>query len=167
MPPQEARRTLLNTEDLIFKEEKVWVPLEVTLVQDDFLMAWEKGADEWREFEPGARGKIYPTRSAWELYQPAGLPGESRVNVPEKAVVINTFQNELETFINREIFPKVERLKNQIVQSNNSPKYTNRLGVLYAKYGMLEKAVIEFEKAGVPGRLCSRPDKSWKYEFFK
>jgi tetratricopeptide (TPR) repeat protein len=60
--------------------------------------------------------------------------------------IVSAFQSELQNFINREMYPQVSRLDSQIRQNNNAPKYVNRLGVLYARYGLNDKAAVYFEK---------------------
>jgi hypothetical protein len=49
MSAAEAKKSFLKPDDLIFKYDAAWVPLEVTAIKDGFLKAWETGAKEWRE----------------------------------------------------------------------------------------------------------------------
>ncbi len=144
--PAEAKRTFLKPDDLIFIEEKVWLPVEITMVQDNFLSAWAMGAKEWRENIGKGQAKIYPMHDSWEEYKPVGLPGSTSVSMPSKDNIVSAFQKELTSFIDKEIYPRVEKLEGQISQSNNAPKYMNRLGVLYARYGLNDKAASQFEK---------------------
>jgi tetratricopeptide (TPR) repeat protein len=53
---------------------------------------------------------------------------------------------ELSRYIDREIYPQVVKLQREIDQSGGSPKLVNRLGVLYARYGLIDKAEQEFNK---------------------
>lgn len=146
MTPPEAKRAFLKPDDLIFIEEKVWLPVEITMVQDNFLAAWAMGAKEWRENIGKGQAKIYPMHDSWEEYRPVGLSGSTSVSMPSKENIVSAFQAELTGFIDKEIYPQVERLEGQIRQSNNAPKYMNRLGVLYARYGLNDKAAGQFEK---------------------
>ncbi len=49
MTPDEARKKFLYPDDLIFREGKVWLPVEITDRNRGFIKAWETGAKEWRE----------------------------------------------------------------------------------------------------------------------
>ena len=118
----------------------------MTLVQEDFLEAWTQGAKEWREYAGENKAELYPMHDSWKLYQPVGLPGSTAIASPDKTEITAAFTSELQKFIDRELFPKVERFELQISQSNGAPKYINRLGVLYAKYGLEVKAETEFNK---------------------
>jgi tetratricopeptide (TPR) repeat protein len=49
-------------------------------------------------------------------------------------------------FVDREILPQVMELERRISETNENPRYVNRLGVLYAKYGKLDDAKVQFQK---------------------
>ena len=146
MNPNEAKRAFLKPEDLIITDDRVWVPVEVTLVQDDFLTAWAEGAKQWREYADSGKARIFPMHESWDIYQPVGLIGDAAVVMPKKPAVAEAFTAELNRFIEREIYPRVERFKEQISRSNGSSKYINRLGVLYAQFGLNDKAEAEFSR---------------------
>ncbi len=145
--PEEARRNFLKPDELIFANGKVWIPVEVTMIDDDFLKAWGEGAKEWRENKARKQTNFYPTHECWKEYAPVGLPGvEASVKLPARLVVVNAFQQEMIKFIDREIYPRVSKLQRLIRKSNNNPKYVNKLGVLYARYGLMEKAILQFNR---------------------
>ena len=146
MSPAQAKSGFQKPEDLIIIGDNVWLPVEITLVQQDFLTAWAEGAKQWREYESSGKALLYPMHDSWKEYQPAGLPGSSQVTMPSRDSVLKLFGSELHTFIDRELFPKVEKLEQQIARSNNGSKYINRLGVLYAKYGQSNQAEAEFHR---------------------
>lgn len=146
MEPDTARRSFIRPDELIYIDGKTWLPVEITMVKENFLKAWETGAKEWRENAAKNQAEIYPMHDSWNEYKPVGLPGSSSVAMPGRLEVVNAFQSEVIRFIDREIYPKVSRLQAQIRENNNEPKYVNLLGVLYGRYGLFEKAVAQFEK---------------------
>ena len=80
--PDEARKAFSHADDLIFRNEKSWIPVEVT-ESAGFLQAWQDGAREWRENLSRNQAAFYPLHDAWQLYEPVGLPGaEVAVNLP-------------------------------------------------------------------------------------
>ncbi len=147
MEPQEAKRTFMDPQQLIFREEKVWVPVEITEREGGFMKAWQIGAREWREYFPGGQARFYPTHDAWTLFEPVGLPGEEKlVAIPAEDRLLSAYQQEVRRFVNQEIYPWVSKLEAKIKSSGGSPELRNKLGVLYAKYGLFEKAEEEFNK---------------------
>jgi tetratricopeptide (TPR) repeat protein len=53
---------------------------------------------------------------------------------------------ELAAFIDQEIVPRVAALQDKIKKSQDKRKPTNELGLLYARYGLYDRAQREFEK---------------------
>ncbi len=144
----EAVRTFYNRDNLIFRDEKVWIPFEITALKESFLEGWETGAREWRGNEPEGNAGFFPIRDAWQYYEPVGLPGAGgTIDLPDSDMVINKFTEELSSFISKELDPQIERISMEIERSQGSPRSYNKRGVLYARYGLNEEAVEEFEMA--------------------
>jgi len=149
MSEEDAKSTFANATDLVYIDKKAWLPLEITLVNDSFLKAWQVGAREWYDNEKIKQAVFIKIQDAWDKFDPVGIPGEdTRIVLPPPDQIMSSYNAALAKFITREIQPKAERIKSDIIASGNSPKQINRLGVLYARYGLLDQARSEFEKAG-------------------
>ena len=147
MSEEEARSWHSRPDELILMSGKAWVPIEVTARDGGFQQAWLTGAKEWRENLARGQTGFFPVREAWEVYSPVQLPGSSAaVTLPSAESVVNSFEHELNWFLNREIAPKVTQLETQIRNSGGATRYVNKLGVLYARYGIYDKAEEEFKK---------------------
>ena len=145
MEPEEARKTLLNPEDLIYKAGKAWVPVEITLTKADFLDAWVLGTKEWREESEKGQAAFYPLSEAWAAYEPVGLPGSAApAKLPTDAALLDRFQKDIGRFVDREIAGRVTELQNEIKSAKGGSKSLNKLGVLYARYGQAGKAEQQF-----------------------
>ena len=152
--PETAAKTYLNQQDLIFLKDRVWIPVEVTERQG-FLTAWQKGAKLWREAAAENRAEFFPIHEAWASYEPVGLPGApGEINLPGRENIENAYFGELMRFIDRQIYPRVQQLEAQLAASRNDIKVRNRLGVLYARYGVYDKAKAEFEKVLTTGEYA-------------
>jgi tetratricopeptide (TPR) repeat protein len=144
--PDEARKTFSHADDLIFRNDKSWIPVEVT-ESAGLLQAWADGAREWRENLSRNQADFYPLHDAWQLYEPVGLPGaEVAVNLPPAEKVVSAYQEEEVKFVDQEIFSRVAALESQITKAPDRRKPTNELGVLYARYGQYDRAQKEFDK---------------------
>ncbi len=160
MKPDEARKRFLRADELIFREEKTWIPVEITEIGGGFLKAWQAGAKEWRENVARGQADFHPIHEAWGRYEPVGLPGESvQLTLPDRNSIVSAYLQELIKFIDREIFPQVAELQAAIKKSKGNPKEINKLGILYARYGLLDRAkrefknIIEKNKNFVPGLI--------------
>lgn len=148
MDPEEARRTFSNSDDLIFKNGDTWIPVEITMIQEGFLKAWRKGAAEWVSAEE--ERDFFPIDEAWKIYKPVGSPGGDIVDVqpPDPVELADSYEKEMNSLVKRELEERVASLRNQISRTGSNQRYINKLGVLYARYGLYDEAVEEFERIG-------------------
>jgi tetratricopeptide (TPR) repeat protein len=148
MNPAEASRGLTNTADLIIRDGRVWMPVEVTIRRDGFIRAWQEGGRQWREAVSKGAAGFHPIHDAWGEYEPVGLPGTgAELTLPSSDSILAAFLAEAVKFVDREILPKITLLEEEVRRAGGSPASRNRLGVLYARYGRLEQAEKEFSGA--------------------
>ncbi len=146
LPPEEARKTFSNHDDFIFRDGQTWLPFEITKTDGTFLEAWREGAREWREFSAKDQAQFYPNSESWLEYEPVQMPGDVQaISLPDKDELVEIVQNELNRYVERELYSRVADLEERIERTGN-PKYMNRLAVLYARYGLYDKAIEEFER---------------------
>lgn len=146
----EARASFSTPGDLIFREGRAWVPVEVTMLRDGFLAAWKAGAKEWSE--AGPKASFYPVREAWAVYEPAAfVGGEQPAAFPAANAVASAFGKELDRFVASEIKDREIAYRAEVARAPKDPKPRNKLGVLYARYGILDKAETEFAAAAAAG----------------
>jgi tetratricopeptide (TPR) repeat protein len=124
-----------------------WVPVEVTERRGGFMKAWAEGAREWREAEAQGSAGFVSVRAAWMEYEPVQLPGSTEVTLPGNDAIVSAFLQEVAKFVDREIAPRVSQLQQDIKRTGGAPVAYNKLGVLYAQYGMLDEAEAAFRAA--------------------
>jgi hypothetical protein len=146
-PPETARKLFLEGDELIFLGDRSWVPVEITMIREGFLEAWRTGAGEWRENAAAGAAALIPVRDAWKLFEPVGiLGGEAELPTVAAVEIRGRYEPMIASFTEREIRPRVERLEEEIRRSNENPRYRNRLAVLYARFGLSDKAEAELRK---------------------
>jgi len=146
MTPGEARKLFENEEDFIFMDGDTWMPVEITVLDGGFLKAWQIGAKEWRENSARKTSAFCSTRDAWNVYEPVGLFGTTDVTVPSGDHVVEEYVREVNRVVSKQIFNREQKLKSEIERAEDGSDPLNRLGVLYARYGLEEKALAAFEK---------------------
>lgn len=146
--PDRVAKDFTTTQDLIVRGGKVWVPVELTERRRGFLAAWQEGARQWREAGAKNAAGFYPVHDAWLEYEPVGLPGGgAEVSMPPADSIVAAFLRETARLTDREMLPRVARLEEELKAGKDVAATHNRLGILYAKYGKLDKAEEEFTKA--------------------
>lgn len=144
--PSAARGQYLYPDNLIVEQDRAWLPVEITTRGRGFVEAWKLGAKEWRENESKDLRGFFPMHEGWELYEPVGLPAAAAITMPAKDQIISRFQNEVEGFIESELSHRVRQLQAELETQKGNPNLLNKIGVLYAKYGLYDKALESFEE---------------------
>lgn len=140
----QCRDVFSSSDDLVVVSGKVWIPIEVTMVQDGFLKAWKEGAREWWA-NPDSR-RFYSVRECWAAYEPVGLEGEEGLPDLSVASISDSFLRELSAFIDREVGQQETEIASE-AKAGFTPALRNRLGVVYARLGLADKAGQQFEAA--------------------
>ena len=146
----QAEKIFSTTENLIIVDDQAWIPVEVTLLNDGFLKAWETGARQWREAVVHESNGFIPIRSAWSVYEPTWFGSGENASVverlPQTSKIASSYKSSMNQFVQVQITPLVERMEERIAQ-RSSPRLINQFGTLYARYGLLDKAETQFKKA--------------------
>ncbi len=76
----------------IYANDRLWIPLEITLSQDSFGLAWSYGAREWKKYEKDAI--LIPLKEAWKVYKPISVPGsDTAIEIPSQDAIIKLFKS--------------------------------------------------------------------------
>lgn len=120
---------------------RLWVPLEVTAVRSSFMEAWRIGAEEWSRYRDNESTQFLPVRESWRVYPPV-QPSSSdhRVAMPLREEHAERYARELRALARELVQSEVDALVEAIDRSANPVRHQNRLGVLYARYGMYDEA---------------------------
>ncbi|MDR1586613.1 MAG: hypothetical protein LBS57_04070 [Treponema sp.] len=86
------------SEDLIFADGKVWMPVEITVPAKGFYQAWKIGAQEWKD--AGSEAVIFPMKDSWKLYPPVSVPNASlrKITLPDDEVLIKAFETSMNIY---------------------------------------------------------------------
>ncbi|MGL1891002.1 MAG: tetratricopeptide repeat protein, partial [Spirochaetaceae bacterium] len=143
----EARAVFLDSNKIIYENQKAWIPLETTMLKEGFNKAWSIGAKEWRDASSAKSASLLPMKESWARYSPVSVPGAiSRFNLPSKESTIKAFTSSLDKYVANEIAPRIqEEIKLSAGTTGSiSLESRNAMGVSYGSYGMLIKAKEEF-----------------------
>lgn len=150
MGEAEARSAFASHGDFVVADGKVWVPVESTLVNKGFLVAWADGARQWRLAAASGQAALVPVRSAWTVYEASFIDSVERGDVvarfPTAGRIAARYGSELKSLTERELAPLVADL-NARIAAKATPVLQNRLGAVYARYGVFDKAEAAFREA--------------------
>jgi hypothetical protein len=145
---ENAARMFQDSGELIIRDGSVWIPVEVTVVRDGFVRAWSVGAKEWRDANAAGQAGFYPVRKAWESYAPIGFADAGLgVTLPPMEKLSAAYRAEMDRFSRTQIASRIASLQLQMKSGKESEKTANRLGILYAQFGLLDDARTQFNAA--------------------
>jgi len=148
---EEAKNQFSDMTQLICRDDKVWMPLEITISNEGFSKAWRVGAREWNVAEENDAAAIFPMADSWLVYKPVSIPSaEANFDMPDRKLVAKLFDHRVEEWVMKEIEPAVIEYKNLLSQKYDKA-VSNNLGVLYSRYGLFSEAEEQFKalrKAG-------------------
>ena len=131
----------------VIDEGRVWAPIEVTMVGEPFIRAWEVGSKKYYEWE-GRGLNTMQLHSAWLKYKPASLPlSDWRPESISRDVIEKRFNNEFKSLL--KMWVKI-RGKKYLKVLNENPNDVNaylQLGIAYAEAGETGEALRLFAKA--------------------
>jgi tetratricopeptide (TPR) repeat protein len=149
MRPEDARATFSNPKSLIFRDNETWVPVEITLVRKGFTEAWRSGAVDWQTNHAKNAASFLVIRDAWQEYRPVSSSRVMKdgVRLPDSASVFQAYTAELNRYLGIDLKPRVAELQAALRTNRTSTRLLNKLGVLYARFGLLTDARVQFEAA--------------------
>ncbi len=140
----EAKKIFQKPGDLIESGGTVWLPIETTVQNKAFIFSWEEGARQWRSGLAKNGAHLIPVREAWKTYPAVVLPGTPvQVVMPQAKLIAANFETETVALVSREIDFRVATLQAE-AKKTGDPAILNRLGVLLARFGQMEKAEVQF-----------------------
>jgi hypothetical protein len=153
VPPDRVPKVFSRPTDLIVQGGKTWLPVEVTMCADSFLDAWKTGAQEWRDSSAKGETEFLPVEESWLVYEPVGqIPVlATSVKLPDEQAMKAAYKASLNLFVDQELAPRVEQAKKKIEARPDDPRPRNELGIVYAQYGRLDDAAVQFAAAGKSG----------------
>ncbi len=144
---EEARSLFQQPDDLIIANDAAWIPLEITMRDGNFLKAWQTGAKQWRENKAKGQAVLYPVHECWKTYEAVGYSSAAvAVSLPAQGALATTYGAEVSRFIDGEISQQEASLIEQVKKAQDPSKATNKLGILYAQYGLYDRAEREFAR---------------------
>lgn len=131
---------------LAFKDGNVWIPLEATMVNTNFIEAWAEGANKYQTALAADELGIIDLEEIWQKYKPVTLRKASyTIELPEKRraeSLVKQARNEL-------LLKSIDRLvlpyKTMVANDPGNIRARLQVAILYARFGLYDDAEIEFE----------------------
>ena len=132
-----------KTLEPIIYNDQAWIPVETTLLDQGFEKAMQAGMDQWKRYSAEGKAALLPVHSCWETYEPVGFSsGMAAIAFPDPALIRSSVQETTVRYAERQIM----ELERELL-TDSSVRGANKLGILYARYGLDARAEEAFNRA--------------------
>jgi DNA-binding beta-propeller fold protein YncE/tetratricopeptide (TPR) repeat protein len=145
----EAEKNTLGFPDslLVVHRGMVWVPVEMTLVGSSFTRAWQKGAEEYRDWSAKGKVEIVEVQKAWEQFRPVTLPPADLKQIRVKQAEIEAkYKDELEALGRQRLSALSAGYLAALKKKPDDAAALAQLGILYGENGLSTEALAQFQK---------------------
>jgi tetratricopeptide (TPR) repeat protein len=147
VPEKEKESLGFGDQMLVPYQGTMWVPVEMTMVGASFTKAWQKAAEEYREWSAQGKADIVNIQKAWAQFKPVTLPPADDRQVKVKSEAIEArFKGELETLARQRLANLSAGYLDILKKKPGDPDALGQLGILYAENGLYPEALEQFQK---------------------
>ena len=144
----ENERHLISLDDelLIIRDDKVWIPVEATMMGQSFSEAWAEGARKYHKYSKKQKLHVVILNKAWDTFKPVTLkPATFSVTMPEKLRVEPMVQRETNILLEKSLDRLVKPYRALVSVDENNVSARLQVAIVYAKYGLYDAANREFD----------------------
>jgi hypothetical protein len=132
---------------LVLYQGTAWIPLEMTLVGSSFTRAWQKGAEEYRDWSAKGKTDIISIHKAWEQFKPGTLPPADIKAIKVKSEDIEAkYRGELQALAGQRLTNLSAGLLDALKKNPKDLNTLGLLGLLYGENGFYAEALEQFQK---------------------
>lgn len=144
-----------NTDNLLVVNDKIWMPLSMSVIHKDFAESWKRGVQKVSEaLDSDADVDFIILSDAWQTYPPSGFSsGETTSKIPSEKDLVKAGEDNLAKYITQEFGPQIAAVQERIKTEGASISLYNRLGLLYVRAGMYDNAVSVYEISAKMGSV--------------
>jgi DNA-binding beta-propeller fold protein YncE/tetratricopeptide (TPR) repeat protein len=131
---------------LVSYQGTVWLPVEMTVVGTSFTKAWQKGAEEYRDWSSQKKTDVVVVRKAWEEFMPVTLPNSNASVKVKRDEIEAAYKDELETLGRQRLTFLSAEYRERLKRDPNDVGAMAQLGILYGENGLYSEALEQFQK---------------------
>lgn len=139
-------RLCLQENQYVIYQDRVWIPVEVTLLGESFSEAWRLGAEATSYLTRTGPLKVYSVGEAWEEYQPGNRSFSVEASVPDSSLLSSMVYPDLdELVIQRETYLQRHFLS-PLRRNPSDHALRSKLARMYVYLDRFEEAQVEYRR---------------------
>ena len=131
---------------LVSHQGTVWVPVEMTMVGASFTRAWQKGAEEYRDWVAKNKTDVIIVQKSWDDFKPVTLPRSDMSVKVKREDIEAAYKDELETLGRQRLENLSAGYRDMLKRNPKDMSALGQLGILYGENGLFAEALEQFQK---------------------
>jgi hypothetical protein len=124
----------------------VWIPLEITLIGDNFFNAWQRGGKLYHRLQENNQVQVVAMENAWKKFPPVNLPHNMwEPSMPRYNLFSSDIARDTQSIMNLEMALQLTKWKKERDKNPSDPKIYNKIGIIYARFQVFDKAIKFFK----------------------
>jgi hypothetical protein len=139
--PKNGYMVSRSDKEYIVDEEKIWVPLEATMIDQPFMAAWMKAAEEYYQYTGGGKKiEVIDTRKAMAAFPAANLslPAKTVATPPAEKIASYASQDFTDYLYHQS---QISGSAIASLANDTSPDAKNKSAIIYAKEDNFDAAI--------------------------
>ncbi len=139
--PKNGYMVSKNDKEYIIDEGKVWIPLEATMIDQPFMAAWTKGAEEYYQYTgSGKKIEVIDTRKAMAAFPAANLSLPVKtVATPPAEKIASYASQDLTDYLSRQ--SQISGSELASLANDNTPDAKNKSAIIQAQADNFDAAI--------------------------
>ena len=142
LPPEKAGQISQQDDLLVIRDNRVWVPLEVTMIATSFGEAWTEGAKKYYANMEQETLSIVSLKEAWQQYQPVTLkPAAYELKLPDTERVMPLVRREQLLLLQKSLDQQLGLYQAMLANNPDDHLARMQIAIIYAKNGLHALAI--------------------------
>lgn len=143
----DADRISADPELLAIHDGRVWIPLEVTMVETSFAEAWTEGARKYHQHTTAGELDVIALADAWQRFRPVTLsPADYALAIPVREAVIPRLEHAHGVLLERSLERLVLPYRAMLALNPADTGARMQIAITYARNGLHDKAFALFDE---------------------
>jgi len=147
LPVKEANLVSRDSTLLAVKNNRIWVPIEATMINNSFSEAWAEGARKYQKAIKENNLGIISLNTAWTKYKPVTLAkSDYKIALPDEALTQKLVDRENKVLLTKSIDRLILPYQAMVQSDPSNIMARMQIAILYSRFGLFTKAGFAYEE---------------------
>lgn len=132
---------------LAMKDNRVWIPVETTMINNSFSEAWAEGARKYQKAVSENNLGIISLNAAWAKYKPVTLKkSDYKIDLPEEKLTMKLVSRENKVLLTKSIDRLILPYQAMVAIDSSNIMARMQIAILYSRFGLYSDAELAYDE---------------------